>query len=104
MTAPGPLGKLLAGEPINAMKSIIKALTGHSDAAMAAKKQTLYAEIAKALVTKKGAQAEAALKAIAAAIQGQPISSADALRIGRVLTTGASLGGYQLGSQSLTKP
>lgn len=104
VTAPGPLGKLLAGEPINAMKSIIKALTGHSDAAMAAKKQTLYAEIAKALVTKKGAQAEAALKAIAAAIQGQPISSADALRIGRVLTTGASLGGYQLGSQSLTKP
>lgn len=104
VTKPGPLGKLMMGEPFQAMQSVVRAITGNSDEAIGARKQALYADIAKALVTKKGPDAEAALKLITGAIQGQPISSANALRIAKALTTGLSLGAYQTGSQSLTKP
>lgn len=103
VTADGPLRQLMQGEPIAAMRSVVKAITGQTGEAQAARKQAIYVDIAKALTQKKGAAAEQALKTITGAIQGQPISSADAIRIARAVTTGGALAAYQTGTQFLPK-
>ena len=103
ITADGPVGKLLSGEPIKAGKGIIQLLTGKTGERAALDQQQIYKEIAQALTTKRGPDAAAALKIIDRAIQGQPVSSAEAARIAHVLTTGLALTGYQSGKQYLTR-
>ena len=101
ITAPGALGSLMQGEPGQAMRRIVQTLSGQTSARQMADRQAIYAEIAQALTQQRGPQAQQALSVIQAAMQGQPIKSADAVRIARVLTTGGALGSYQLGQQSL---
>ncbi|MGL4309048.1 MAG: hypothetical protein ACRCSU_01075 [Paracoccaceae bacterium] len=101
-TQPGALGNLMAGKPGEALRSVVKALTGSTDEVANANKQKLYAEIAQALTEKRGPDAEAALVAIQNAIAGQPVKSADAVRIARALVIGTALPGYQAGTQALT--
>lgn len=99
---PGALGTLLEGEPLNAGKKIVQALTGRTDDAKVATQQALYAEIAQALTQKRGPEAERALKIVQDAIAGQPMRTEDAIRISRALTTGAALTSYQSGQKYLT--
>ena len=102
ITAPGALGALMQGEPGQAMRNIVQTLSGQTSARQMADRQALYAEIATALTNRRGADAQQALAAIQAAMQGQPIKSADAVRIARQLTGGGVLGLYQSGQQSLS--
>lgn len=103
ITEPGALGSLMQGEPVQAFRKVVQVLTGNTKAAQSAKSQQIYAEIARALTQMRGPAAQSALKSVQDAMSGQPIKSADAVRIARLLTSSAALGGYQLGQQRLAR-
>lgn len=99
LTAPGALGSLMQGEPGQAMRQIVQLFTGQGGEAVNARKQQIYAEIAQALTGMRGQQAQDALQIVERAIAGQPVSSAEAARIARTLTTGGALAAYQTGTR-----
>lgn len=99
----GRVGKIFSGTLLNAGKEIVDLLIGKTGERAALERQQIYKEIAQALTTKRGPDAAAALKIIDKAIQGQPVSSAEAARIAHVLTSGLALTGYQSGKQYLTR-
>lgn len=99
ITDPGALGSLMRGEPGQAMRQIVQLFTGQGGEAQMARKQQIYAEIATALTGMRGQQAQDALQIVERAIAGQPVSSAEAARIARTLTTGGALAAYQTGTQ-----
>lgn len=100
-TAPGALGVLMEGEPVNASKRIIQALTGKTPEARALREQGIFDEIAKALTEKRGGEAKVALAIIDRARKGQPVTDAQASLIGRALGGATALGGYQTGTKYL---
>lgn len=104
ITAPGPIGTLMQGRPVDAARQVVQALTGNGAEAVTARKQEIYAEIAQALTTMRGAEAEAALATVQKAIAGQPVTSAEAARVARLVASTASLGAYQSGTKSLAIP
>lgn len=99
LTDPGALGSLMSGEPGKAMRQIVQLFTGQGGEAVTARKQQLYGEIAQALTGMRGQQAQDALQIVERAIAGQPISSAEAARIARTLTTGGAIAAYQSGNR-----
>lgn len=103
ITEPGALATLLQGQPVEAGRKLVQLFTGRTSEAATAQKQAIYAEIAQALTQMRGPQAQDALQAVNKAIAGQPVSSAEAARIARALTTGGALAAYQTGTQSLAK-
>jgi hypothetical protein len=54
VTAPGPIGKLMQGEPLKAGKSVVQALTGQTPAAVSAKQDAIYSEISRVLTQPQG--------------------------------------------------
>lgn len=102
ITSPGALGSLMQGEPGQALRQIVQLFTGQGGEAQMARKQAIYGEIAQALTGMRGQQAQDALQIVERAIAGQPISSAEAARIARTLTTGGALAAYQSGNQLLS--
>jgi hypothetical protein len=101
ITSPGALGSLMQGEPGQAMRQIVQLFTGQGSEAQMARKQAIYGEIAQALTGMRGQQAQDALQIVERAIAGQPVSSAEAARIARTLTTGGAIAAYQSGTQLL---
>lgn len=93
-TAPGSLGKLMAGEPVQATKRLVQILTGSTPEAQEAAKAGIYAEIANALTQTRGPEAEKALMGITAAMQGQKLTNEQALRVSRQVTAALMIGGY----------
>lgn len=89
----GLVRTLAAGEPVNATKRLVQALTGETAEAQELRRMGLYEEIATALTQQRGPKAEAALKTINAAIQGQPITAGRARLISGALTSGAVVTG-----------
>lgn len=101
ITSPGALGSLMQGEPGQAMRQIVQLFTGQGSEAQMARKQAIYGEIAQALTGMRGQQAQDALRIVERAIAGQPVSSAEAARIARTLTTSGAIAAYQSGNQLL---
>jgi len=101
---PNALATLMQGRPGEATRKVIQFFTGQTGEAQQRNKQQIYAEIAQALTTVRGAEAQQALASVQKAISGQPVSSAEAARIGRVLATSGAVGAYQSGRQSLASP
>lgn len=99
--APGPVGRLMAGEPIQAGKRLAQIFTGASPEAVAAREAGILEEIATALTQTKGPDAQRALLGVQRAIAGQPLNDAQARRISHLVTTTLAGGGYQLGRQEL---
>lgn len=64
MTAPGAIGTAARGEPVNAGRRIIQALTGQTDDALMARQDAIYAEIAD-LLTRQGGAGQSAYDAAA---------------------------------------
>lgn len=93
------LGK--AGNPLDATREITETLAGIDPRSMSQAEQTIMAEISDALTRIRGPQAEAAIRAIDRAMQGQPLKDAEAAAIGRLVGGSASALGYQAGVQSL---
>ena len=98
---PGPLGRAVRGEPVAATKSVVQLLTGRTPLYDQARKQQMYAELARALTEARGPDAMRSLSIIEKAIQGQPVKDAEAALVARTLAATSALSGYQLGTQLL---
>lgn len=103
ITAPGAVSSLMQGSPVDAAKKAVQLFTGQTSQAQTAKRQAIYAEVARALTEMRGPAAERALASVQRALSGQPIKSAEAALIGRTLATGGALTGYQSGQQALSR-
>lgn len=103
-TALGPLGRLLAGEPVEATKTVVQALTGKTAEAQALRQQGIYEEIASALVGKRGRTAQEALRVIRRAMDGQSVTEAEAQLVARAVVGGGVLTGSREGQRLLTTP
>lgn len=77
-TAPGLLRTLAQGEPVNAAKRIIQGLTGETAEATQARQMGLYEEIAEALTSVRGMNAQRSLQMMTRAIEGQPLNDQQA--------------------------
>ncbi|TJU85570.1 MAG: hypothetical protein E5Y10_24400 [Mesorhizobium sp.] len=63
MTAPGPIGTLAQGKPLNAVQRIAQALTGQTPEKITAKQDAVYSQLAE-ILTRGGAQAQPVFDAI----------------------------------------
>lgn len=101
-TTPGLVGRLMAGEPLQAGKRLAQIFTGATPEAQEAVKAGIYTDIAKALTSIKGQNAERALTIVNRAIQGQKLTDAQAIAAGRLVATVLGSAGYREGSRMLS--
>ena len=99
--APGVVGNAAQGKGLGTIQSFIKLVTRATPEADMARKQEVLADVAKALTEMRGPQAEAALKLVQKAVEGQPLKSDEAVRIARLLSGTFAIGGYQAGTKAL---
>ena len=100
--APGILQSAQQGNPSATVKGVIQLLTRETPAAGQARRQEALAEVATALTSIRGQDAKDALLVIERAMRGQPIKTAEAAKIGRLVAGSTALAGYQTGTKSLT--
>jgi hypothetical protein len=98
-TAPGIVGRIARGEPAQATKTLVRALTGQTDDAILARQSGIYDEIAVLLTNRRGRQAEDALRIIQRAIDGREMSDAQARIVARAVLQPAALVGATAGIQ-----
>lgn len=101
ITAPGLMGTAARGEPIDASKRLVQAVTGMTDEFTAAQRQQVFLDIQKALTEKKGGAARAALNDIARAMQGQQITEAQTAKIAKELVDAGFVAGTLSGTRAL---
>lgn len=89
----GVLSTLMQGEPVNASKLLVQALTGETAEAIQVRQMGLYAEIARALTQSRGDRARTALRMIELAMNGQRLSNRQAELVASALTSGSVLQG-----------
>lgn len=89
----GVLSALKSGEPINAAKRIVQALSGETPEAVELRRMGIYEDIATALTETRGARAENALRRINAAMNGQAMSEQSARFVANTLMTSGVLAG-----------
>jgi hypothetical protein len=99
--APGIVGNAAKGNVGPTLRSFVQLVTRATPEADMARKQAVLADMARALTEMRGPQAEAALKLVQKAVEGQPLKTAEALRIARLAGGATALGGYQAGQQYL---
>ena len=99
--APGVVGSAAKGEIGPTLRSFVQLVTRATPDADMARKQAVLADMARALTEMRGPQAEAALRLVQKAIEGQPLKTEEALRIARLAGGATALGGYQAGQQFL---
>jgi len=92
---PGVLGSVMRGNPVNAGRRVTQILTDTTPQADNARKMALMTEIAEVLTDVKGPEASNAMAIIQRAMEGQPVSDAQAAAIARALTTIGVLSGHQ---------
>lgn len=97
---PSAASELMRGSPAKAAQKAIQFFTGRTGEADIAAKQKVYEEIAQALTSIRGPQAQRALQTVQQAIAGQPVASADAARVGWVLSSNLGSAAYQATQQS----
>jgi hypothetical protein len=98
----GVLSTLMAGEPLNAGKLLIQAMSGETPEAIRIREMGLYAEIAQALTSIRGPRAQSALGMINRAINGQTLSDSQAQYISALLSSGAVLQARPVGTGGLS--
>lgn len=99
-TAPGAVGKLLAGEPVQASKRLAQMFTGKTPEAQAAAQASIYAELARALTQTRGARAEMALSGLNRVLAGQLLTEAQAARLARDVTGALAVSGYSVAQEA----
>ena len=99
---PGAAGAAMRGDATGAFKKTVQLFTGATRDRDIALDQQAYAEVAQALTQKRGQDAKDALVLVQKAIEGQPLSTADAVKIARAVTTTSGLAAYQTGTQYLS--
>ena len=95
----GMVGSALRGEPLQAGQKVIQALTGMTDEAMVARRNDILKEVAQALTTKRGREAEIALSYVSEAIQKGRITEAKANYVNQVLQRSLVPAGVEMSEQ-----
>lgn len=93
--APGIIGNAGKGELWPTIHSVVQMVTRATPANELAARQAVLADVAKALTTKRGPDAQAALTIVQKAIEGQPVKTDEAARLARLLASSGALVGYQ---------
>lgn len=84
-TAPGMIGRAAKGDPLEATKTLVQAITGMTDEYTESQRQRIFSEIARALTQKQGQSAQAALRMIQGAMDGQKLTDAQVNTLSRLL-------------------
>ena len=87
LTAPGVVGNVMSGEPINATKSMVQAITGQTSEYTAAQRQELYQDLARALTNVRGDDAVTALRVLDEAMRGQQLTDAQTEQLSNLITS-----------------
>jgi DNA-binding NarL/FixJ family response regulator len=103
-TQGGIVQTLMSGEPVNASKRLVQALTGETAEAVELRRMGLYEEIARALTESRGDRARTALRFIQLAMAGQPISARQAELVAAALSGTAVLQGRPSAQLALQSP
>lgn len=93
--APGIIGNASKGELWPTIHSVVQMVTRATPANELAARQAVLADVAKALTTKRGPDAQAALTIVQKAIEGQPVKTDEAARLAQLLASSGALVGYQ---------
>lgn len=96
----GMVGSVLRGEPLQAGQKVIQALTGMTDEAMVSRRNDILKEVAEALTTKRGKEAEIALSYVSEAIQKGRITEAKANYVNQVLQRSLVPAGVEMSEQA----
>lgn len=96
----GMVGSALRGEPLQAGQKVIQALTGMTDEAMVARRNDILKDVAQALTTKRGKEAEIALSYVSEAIQKGRITEAKANYVNQVLQRSLVPAGVEMSEQA----
>jgi hypothetical protein len=94
LTEPGILATFFSGEPLNAAKAVVAAITGNTTEARALRQIGIYDEIAQVLVTQRGPQAQNALRLVERAMAGDALNQVQAGMIARAITRPAAMAAY----------
>jgi hypothetical protein len=94
LTTPGILETFFSGEPLNAAKAVVAAITGNTTEARALRQIGIYDEIAQVLVTQRGPQAQNALRLVERAMAGDALNQVQAGMIARAITRPAAMAAY----------
>jgi hypothetical protein len=95
IAAPGILGTMLRGEPVNASRMIVQSVTGKTPEADAARRMGLYDDIATLLTRVQGQNAKDALNLIQQAKSGKALTDVQARIIAKAVTAPAAIGAYK---------
>lgn len=95
IAAPGILGTMLRGEPVNASKMIVQSVTGKTPEADAARRMGLYDDIATLLTRVQGQSAKDALNLIEQAKAGKALNDVQARIVAKAVTAPAAIGAYR---------
>lgn len=95
VTAPGILGAIQRGEPVNASKMVVQSITGKTPEADAARRMGLYDDIATVLTRVQGQNAKDALNLIQQAKAGKALTDVQARIVAKAVTTPAAIGAYK---------
>lgn len=96
---PGVIGNVLQGNPGQALKKAMQLITGESPERRLAMEDAIYGEIARALTTVRGTQAETMLRRLQAAVQARAATTRGSQALGSA-TRGVTMGGGQAATQA----
>lgn len=99
----GPLRALMRGEPVNATKGLIQAISGETAEAQTLREMGLYREVADVLVNTRGARAQAALRRIRAAESGERLSEAQARMVAQTVVSILGAGGVPAANREVSQ-
>jgi hypothetical protein len=97
----GPVEQLARGEPLNATKGVVQALTGRNAAGNAAREQNVYNEIARLLTESRGGAAVSTMQILEQLAASRPLTAATANQAGRLGAGSMALPAYLLGQQGI---
>ncbi|WP_181164430.1 hypothetical protein [Amaricoccus solimangrovi] len=100
-TAPGAVGTLLQGRPLEAVKRLAQLMTGQTPEAQAARQSAVFRDLARALTQVKGQRARIAIDGIDKLLQGQPVKSAEAAKIAGAVVEALGTGAWVTGRNEL---
>ena len=99
ITGLGIVGSAMRGEPLQAGQRVVQALTGMTDASMVERRNGILTEIAQALTTKRGREAQVALTYVSEAIEKGRITEAKANYVNQVLQRSLVPAGVEMSEQ-----
>ena len=95
IAAPGILGTMLRGEPVNASRMVVQSITGKTPEADAARRMGLYDDIATVLTRVQGQRAKDALNLIQQAKAGKALTDVQAQIVAKAVTAPAAIGAFK---------